>query len=202
MLIGISGKARSGKNTVGDMILYCIWRKETKQEDFGYDHFLKNLHVIKEYAKNNKLNLISFAYLLKKCISIFIPSTPEDYESTEFKNSTIDWLGMTVRELLQKFGTGIRESVDKHFWVKALFAVYNKNEDYIVTDVRFLTEADEIRNRNGIILRINREKAGAGNHISEIELDDYKFDYIIDNNNSLEELLQDVYLFCLKYKLI
>ena len=100
-----------------------------EQEDFGYDHFLKNLHVVKEYAENNKLNLISFAYLLKKCISIFIPSIPEDYESTEFKNSTIDWLGMTVRELLQKFGTAIRNEVCDDFWVKVcLKNCLNKRE--------------------------------------------------------------------------
>ena len=52
-----------------------------------------------------------------------------------------------------------------------------KDDDYLITDVRFKSEAKGIKDLEGIIVRVNREGAGAGNHISEIDLDDYSFDY-------------------------
>lgn len=203
MLLGISGKARSGKNTVCDMILYCIWCNETKQTKFSYSHFVQSMSTVKLYAETTNLSIKSFAYLLKRCISIFIPSSIEQYEYTDFKNLEIEWLdNMSIRELLQQFGTAIRNGVCKDFWVKALFATYNNRYDWLISDVRFKSEAEAIKSRNGIIIRINRKGVGAGNHISETDLDDYNFDYTITNNDSLDELLIKVKELCINLKLI
>ena len=119
-----------------------------------------------------------------------------------FKKSKIEWLNdMTVRELLQKFGTAIRNEVCDDFWVKACLNNLEK-DDYLITDVRFKSEAKGIKDLEGIIVRVNREGAGAGNHISEIDLDDYSFDYVINNDGDMEDLLLKVKGFCIDYKLI
>lgn len=201
MIIGISGKAQSGKDTVCKMIAYTVWYYNYSQrlEPFGIDHYESRMYSIwgVDYWH------VSFANKLKQCLSVILNTPTVDvFESNDFKKSEIDWLGMTVRELLQKFGTAIRNEVCDDFWVKACLKDYKKGDNWLVSDVRFKSEAKGIKNLEGIIVRVNREGAGAGNHISEVDLDDYQFDYVIDNNGSMESLLFKVKEFCINYKLI
>ena len=129
----------------------------------------------------------------------------------------------TYRMLLQYLGTDLlRNQLHKDVWVNALFNNYKvidmisiPNDDmfngdsyteliypnWIITDVRFPNEAKAIKDRNGIIIRINRnllEDSGLENidlkmqHPSETALDNYNFDYIIDNNGTIEELIKKV----------
>lgn len=203
MIIGISGKAQAGKDTVCKMIAYTIWYYTFSQRlvPFGIDHYRK---CLRNYE--NMFNVIGyqhtfFAKALKECLSVILNENLDKFENINFKNSQIDWLNnMTVRELLQKFGTAIRNEVCDDFWVKV--CLKNCTEDCLISDVRFESEAEGIRDINGIIVRINRDGAGAGNHISETALDNYSFDYIIDNNGTEEDLLLKVKEFCKEKDLI
>ena len=61
----------------------------------------------------------------------------------------------------------------------------------MVTDVRFRNEADAIRARGGVVVRINRPGIEAPNdHISEHDLDGYAFDYFVDNDGTIEDLAE------------
>lgn len=203
MILGISGKAGAGKDTVCKMIAYTIWYYTFSQRliPFGIDHYKK---CLRNYE--NMLSVIGyqhtfFAKALKECLSVILNTNLDKFENINFKNSHIDWLNnMTVRELLQKFGTAIRNEVCDDFWVKV--CLKNCTEDCIISDVRFESEAEGIRDIGGVIIRVNREGAGAGNHISEIALDNYSFDYIIDNNGTEEDLLLKVKEFCKEKDLI
>lgn len=207
MIIGISGKAQAGKDTVCKMIAYTIWYYTFSQRliPFGINHYKK---CLPNYE--NMLNVIGykhtfFAKALKECLSIITGEKLSKFEDINFKNSTVNWLEIdghnpTIRELLQKFGTAIRNEVCDDFWVKV--CLKNCTEDCIISDVRFESEAEGIRDIDGIIIRINRDSAGAGNHISEIALDNYCFDYIIDNNGTEEDLLLKVKEFCKEKDLI
>ena len=96
-----------------------------------------------------------------------------------------------LEQVLQRLGTGVRAAIDQEFWVKALFNTYSDN--IIIADVRFPNEVEAVKERGGIVFRIERPGAGAGNHISETALDDYHgFDYIIDNVGTLEDLFNQV----------
>ena len=201
MIIGVSGKAQSGKDTVSKMIMYTIWYYNYSQrlEPFGIDHYNSHQYVIwrTDWYHN------SFANKLKQCLSVVLNiNTVSQFEDNEFKKSEVEWLGITVRELLQKFGTAIRNGVCDDFWVKACLKDYEKWDNWIISDVRFKSEAKGIKDLEGILLRVNREGAGAGNHISEIDLDDYPFDYVINNDGNMEDLLLKVKAFCIAYKLI
>ena len=140
---------------------------------------------------------------------------------------------MTVREFLQKLGTdAIRDNIHTNTWVNALFADYvgdlelvpnpNGNNafkvenvgefpNWLITDCRFPNEAESIKQRQGIIIRVNRpkKKVEAENHLiekilnetkdfglvehpSETALDDYNFDYVINNNGSIDDLIVKV----------
>ncbi len=204
MIIAISGKAQAGKDTVAKMIVYTIWYYTYSQrlDSFGinhYNHRIKDFNLLLNKIRWNKA---SFAEKLKLCLTGILKSSLDRFENIEFKNSKISWLNMTVRELLQKFGTAIRNGVCDDFWVKVCLKDYDESQNWIISDVRFKSEIEGVKQFNNITLRINNSNAGAGNHISEVGLDDYKFDYIINNNGSLEDLLFKVKEFCLINKII
>ena len=203
MIIGISGKAQAGKDTVCRMIVYTIWYYTHSQRlmPFGIDHYKKCMVNYNTLLYNIGYQHTYFAFYLKWCLSIILNEDFEKFEDINFKNSQIDWLNnMTVRELLQRFGTGIRNEVCDDFWVKV--CLKNCTKDCLISDVRFKSEVKGVKEKGGIVIRVNKDDAGAGNHISETELDDYIFEYVIDNNGTLEDLLFKVKEFCSFYNLI
>lgn len=74
---------------------------------------------------------------------------------------------------------------------------YNEKEvfpNWIITDLRFPNEANAIKAKDGILIRINRpnntiETSGIQQHASETALDDYKFDYVVENDGTIEDLI-------------
>ena len=204
MIIGISGKAQSGKDTVCKMIVYTIWYYNCSQrlQPFSLEHYNNTYEKFGDVIDFTCWYKTSFANKLKQCLSNILNVSISKFEDNKFKKSEVEWLGITVRELLQKFGTAIRNEVSDDFWVKACLNNLEKDDDYLITDVRFKSEAKGIKDLEGIIVRVNREGAGAGNHISEIDLDDYSFDYVINNDGDMEDLLLKVKEFCIAYNLI
>lgn len=117
-----------------------------------------------------------------------------DYEKVE----------LTPRLLLQLLGTQCgREIIHPNIWVNALFSEYVSYHNsrvniytlpkWIISDVRFENEAKAIKERNGIIIRVNRNSENKDNHQSEIDLDNYKeFDYTINNIGFIKDLIEKV----------
>lgn len=68
------------------------------------------------------------------------------------------------------------------------------NDKWIITDCRFPNEAEAIKSRNGILIRIERPSLNhLSNHESETALDSYKkFDHTIINDGNLEDLFNKV----------
>lgn len=135
------------------------------------------------------------------------------------KKVDMELVPMTVREFLQKLGTdGLRDGLHPNTWVNALMADYTPNpnkavadflaaeglpasmnagkEEYpnwIITDTRFTNEAEAIKQKGGIIIRVNRPGVEAVNaHPSETGLDNWKFDHVIENDGTLEQLAEKV----------
>ena len=83
---------------------------------------------------------------------------------------------------------------------------------WIITDVRFLNEYDAIKKRGGIIIRVNSNFIDHVNkitrvdfendHLSETALDNATFDYTIDNNGTIEELVEKVKEILIKEKIL
>lgn len=89
-------------------------------------------------------------------------------------------------------------------------ATTKKNPNWIITDCRFPNEAIAIKERGGILVRVNRpdswnraiayvndngsafEMAKESKHSSETGLDNWDFDYVINNNRGIEELTTKV----------
>lgn len=162
-LIGISGKKRSGKDTFYNVLFQCCPQYECKK-------FADNLKEI-------------CSILTGKPISYF-------YNHYYYDTKLEEW-GLNIREIQQKVGTEIfRNNFDKDVWIKSLFSEYSPAfSKWVITDVRFPNEAEAIKNKGGILIRINRpELANDDKHDSETSLDDYQdWDYVITNDGTLDE---------------
>jgi dephospho-CoA kinase len=102
------------------------------------------------------------------------------------------------RKFLQFIGTEWARNKDENVWIKLMVEKSKKMEGNLYcSDVRFINELNFLKKEGWICVKLNRKKVfnrvGSGNkfHKSEIEIDkmDYKlFDFIIDNDDSLEKL--------------
>lgn len=161
-LIGLSGKRGSGKNTVATVLQKLMpgWWTET-----------------------------AFANKLKYFVAQMLGPGYDVY-TQEGKAQYVEAWEMTVGEVLQKFGTdAVRNHLNPNAWVLACFAGIEKGQRTIITDVRFPNEADAIKARGGIVVRIEGDplrQRGDGSrndeHPSETALDDYQgWDWVIRN---------------------
>lgn len=222
MLIGMSGKKTSGKDTVCTIIeAIDVYYNTRFEHTIGLHEFvnqclfegrLNSLSTFRDIVTT--WNRESFAKRLRRCLYTITGDDRIFALDDETKNSlsTIkDAEGnyYTIRQLLQKFGTEVGRNISPNLWVDALMNDYIKaksdgyEEDWIITDVRFQNEANAVREAGGVLLRLNRNTGFKDTHQSEIDLDNYdKFDYIIDNNGTLEELIDKVLIFMSKFDLI
>ena len=186
MIIGVSGRIGSGKDTIGEIIQkLCITNSKPEFE-------------IKKYAGK-----------LKQVASLLTGIPVESFEDQEFKKALLgaEWgtvrhnplnaipvFGdvqfnelMSVRELLQKLGTdAVRDGLHKDAWVNALFADYKLSEEsivrktksgqyydkkeypnWIITDMRFPNEMEAVVEREGVTIRVVRPHGYTNPHTGE-----------------------------------
>lgn len=86
MIIGISGKIGSGKDTVGQIIRYLTL--ELENTDISFEEFIRRLPNLPNY-KTNKFEIKKFADTLKDIICLLINCTREQLEDQEFKNTEL-----------------------------------------------------------------------------------------------------------------
>lgn len=157
---------------------------------------------------NGKLLLQHGRYNTKEEAKGFIPFLKQNYG--EFRMEyTVGMQQMTVRQFLQELGTdALRNGLHPNTWVNALMTDYKpgpffpevpaedhaKLPNWIITDTRFENEAQAIKDRLGIVIRVeNKNITSTQSHPSETALDDWKFDYVLDNSGSIKELSDRVY---------
>lgn len=95
-----------------------------------------------------------------------------------------------VRALLQNTGVGARNLFGEKFWIAQALTNVHFTENVVITDVRFINEAESIKKYdNAQLWRVTRPGVNPVNlHISETELKDYKEDLSLDNRGTIEEL--------------
>lgn len=167
VVIGLSGVARSGKDTSG-LILY---------HNIGHS----KVH--------------SFALPLKQGIKTMFGIDVFSPEWADRKEEIIPELGKSLRDMMQTLGTEWgRQMVHPDVWVYATKQVYDSlpgGSTMILTDVRFQNEADWIRSVDGIIVRLERKGAGTTNmqHASEQLFPMLEGEPVIQNDGDYRDLL-------------
>ena len=168
-LIGLTGLAKSGKDTVGD--------------------YLKKDYMFQSYA---------FADPLKRSASEMFGIPLEDfYDQSKKEIVNKDW-GYTPRNILQILGTeGARELFRKDIWTRrAELEIRRMCDEHchgvVVTDVRFENEATMIRESGGVVVHIQRDVVAVESHKSENGVNVHGSDIVIDNNKTIEDLFTKV----------
>lgn len=176
-LVGLSGYARTGKDTVALVLMRAGYKR------------------------------VAFADAIRDALLEVDPLVFLDCHADPHRLSAVvaehGWdrakAHSEVRRLLQSFGVAMRRQAPG-IWVQVAMAkaqrIIAAGGRVVVTDVRFPDEADAIRNAHpftapspGVVWRVNRHGYGPINgHVSETALDRYPFDWHIWNNGSLDEL--------------
>lgn len=197
MLIGVSGKIGSGKNEVADMLSFLHFvNPDGTFEQFQKQQWLRNQYIENgAYAQADlKLpGIHSFAGNLKRCVADCTGIDYHDLEKRSQKSTIIPWLNISYRQLLQALGEAVRGQINENFWVHSMLATYEDSDFWIVSDVRYRNEADELLSRHALLIRVERPVLSEDTHQSEVDLDSYdKFSFTIENDGTLEDLFNTV----------
>lgn len=173
-VIGLSGYARSGKDTVAGV--------------------LRDLYGFKRVA---------FADNLKQFTRAIDPIVFMQDKDPVRADEWVRGVGDTdaknhpeYRRLLQEVGTKARIFFGEDIWVRSVMKNLEPEIYYAISDVRFKNEANAIREIGGQVWRIQRPGVGPTNdHVSEHDLDHYDFDYVIQNDGTVTDLEGDVQYF-------
>lgn len=163
VLVGLTGLARSGKDTAADVLIEC----------FGFKR-------------------VAFADLLKEAAALLLGRPLQDMYMGDREAVMPEW-GFSIRDFLQRFGTeAMRNNFGHDFWIKAARArVVALMEEgcrrFVISDVRFDNEADWVRDSGGTILCIHRPGVVRMAHASEAGVWEKEGDQTIHNDSTYED---------------
>jgi cytidylate kinase len=167
-IVGISGKIGSGKSTLSAALRAATGARGVE---------------------------INFADALKREVADLYNIAAERCYNQNEKNKPIsDSVKTTIGEALQTVANKRREN-NPDYWlnkVSALIDADTQHSLFIVADVRFANEADWVRKRGGILVRLNGDPGAVRRnskrdlaHTSETSLDNYDgFDFVWDTEKS------------------
>lgn len=174
-LIGLSGYAQTGKDTVGQI--------------------LHDLYAFERVAFADKLKALALAS--NPNVGLVWQEHGKELRDPPISTlqECVDWDGWegakrlpAVRRYLQNLGVAAREVFGPDFWVdQALKPPFSSR--IVVTDVRFPNEWEAIKDYGGKVWRIDRPGVESVNaHISETALDAYSFDVRLYNESTISDL--------------
>ena len=201
-VVGVVGFINSGKGTVGDILV----------NEFGYDQ--------DSWANSLKDATASvFGWDRELLEGVTNESRAWREERDEWWSDRLK-MDITPRWVLQYVGTDVfRNTFHTEIWVASLEnRVRNSNSNIVITDCRFFNEVDAIRNIGGTVIRVRRgnephwwhlgESANLGNavikqnainelaklkvHASEYSWIGAKFDVVIENDGTLDNLKETI----------
>lgn len=203
-IINIAGKAGSGKTTIAEYIeekykaKHLSWAKNLKVMCM-YVFELNEHQVFTQDGKIEKFNKPITVNLehIHKIINWMKETIDFSFTENVPQNALDGVLGTkleTPRQVLQYVGTDICRKLYQNYHTDVVKKEANECEEQfiVISDTRFDNELDLPKqwNRKVINVKIKRSNNNiqAGTHISEQDLVDEKFDVIIQNDSTLEDL--------------
>jgi hypothetical protein len=167
MIIGITGRAGAGKDTVATILSEHI--------DWPSD-------------------IVSFAAPLKRGLAAAFGLTPEHLHG-HLKEVPCDQLcGRTPREVMQWFGTDFaRQMIGDDIWLRAMWASIQRSIEWkhvIIPDVRFANEARWVKDKGGVLILVERPDNDlvVPRHASEGGVPEGLVDWVVINDGSIDYL--------------
>lgn len=173
-IIGIAGRAGHGKDTVGAILA-----------DYGYQR-VAFADKVREAALaiNPTVAPVRFADFMP---FIHLSDVVAAYGWEHAKQFP------SVRQLLQRIGTEMgRNVLGENLWIDALYSSLDRQQKYVITDVRFENEVEFITANGGAVWFVDRPVYGsASDHASE-RLSPAVCDRIIVNDGTVDDLRDKV----------
>lgn len=221
MIIGVNGKIGSGKDTVGRIIQYLMLNENTTKyfvkDWINKEHYLLDTHSnweIKKFAgKLKQIASILTGATLEQL-------EDQDFKKQEMGPEWgITYRELLQKLGTEAMRNGLHENVWVNaLFADYKYEIYRSEvptraagfidqhvyPNWIITDMRFPNEMDTVKAKGGITIRVNRPYSTTGGngisatfsqtqfHPSETALDNHKFDYVIDNNGSISDLIDKV----------
>jgi hypothetical protein len=205
MIIGFAGKAASGKTTAAKSLQNCL---------AGETLIIPMAAVLREEVEEflRQAGAAAYVSLVYGCqedkVRIFhVDSSRALAACSQWRHfiaehhdiqDAVEMTAVTVRRLLQWWGTEYRRAQDPDYWTKAWGRKIEQYElsrrHVLVDDVRFMNELNVIRAHGGLIVKIERPGfLGANSHSSETSLDSFTdWDAIVVNDGTLEEFRKKI----------
>lgn len=169
MIFGFTGKKHAGKTTAREYV-------EEQLADSVRINFKDAL--IEELNEN-------FKEVLDECSTLYNMDINELFRVKP----------PIVRALMRAYGTELRRREDPDHWLRSWKRKAEKaytKVDVLVDDVRFLNEAEAVRELGGIIIRIERsDMPSTDRHASEAEMDEIEPDYMVSCETGDFEAMQE-----------
>lgn len=164
-IIGITGRARSGKDTVKDIILdnFAAW---------GY----------------------SFAepmYSMARVMGVNSRDFSDAFKEQPIQKFAARGIDVSPRKLLQTLGTEWgRNLIDPQIWVSLAAEQFEDHgSGMVISDARFENEADFIRSKGGTMIHVQRSMPNeTRSHVSENGIEFKDGDILITNDGTLADL--------------
>ena len=173
MIIGLSGYAQTGKDTIANYLV----------KNYGFTR-VAFADPIREavYKLNPNINIADM-----RGVSLADAVDKLGWETVKVESDDARWL-------LQRMGTEVgREVFGDNFWVDIAMEKAHSHDKVVFTDVRYPNELQAILEASGAVWRVVKDDVGAVNrHASETALDDYQFEYVIFNNDTIESLYESI----------
>ena len=199
MIIGFAGKAASGKTTAAKHLL------EQSEADIAIlpmavvlreevENFIRQVggEVYTPLVYGDQEDKVRVFYIDEECALEHCPVWADFIAVNHDIQDQSGQSAVTVRRILQWWGTEYRRAQDHDYWTKAWekkLKEYDLTTTHIlVDDVRFINELNVIQKHGGTFIKIERPGFnGANNHSSENSLDGYDdWNLIIQNDETLE----------------
>lgn len=181
-LIGIAGRRRAGKDTLGRYLA------------------LKHDYTTVALADKVKEGVLALNPYIPRDNLIDDPALKGGRHLAGMYADTPDWdilrENPEVRRLWQYFGTEVGQAIfGTLFWCKlvepAMLERMANGQPTVITDCRFVHEAGWVRSHGGVIIKVVRNpghQLPADLHRSEVQVDLVTPDYTIRNNSTIENL--------------
>lgn len=172
LILAFGNKARHGKDTAGEAVR---------------DYFVHQRTILNRHWELGPKGPAAMIYKFADAL----------YKECREKH------GMTTKDspLLQRVGSE-RRAENPRYWIERVFEQVDAEQPSIAifTDIRHLNEATEVKSRGGFVFNVSRlnrdgtpyvDPSRPATHASEVDLDDYLFDFYIKAYSGEVALIQE-----------